>query len=165
MRRRKVRRVAVRLARGRGGREPLPGARAAEKLARRDRKEQVRGLVKGLVLVGDLEADRAAVKVARRDPEERGLDLAGDMSLGRQVEEALVELVELVEGFPAVHSPLRSRLLRAERELALEAEAAAVEWAFPAWWRAWPAAAREDMGLEMVASRRARRRFTEFSAR
>lgn len=77
MRRRKVRRVAVRLARGRGGREPLPGARAAEKLARQERKEQGRGLVEGLVLVGD-------------------------MYSGRQVEEALV-LVE--DPLPGGHYP------------------------------------------------------------
>ena len=163
MLRRKVRRVAVRLARGRGGREPLPGARAAEKLARPGRKEQERGLVEGLVLAGDLEADRAAEKLAPQAPQEQapaaGLDLAGDMYSGRQMEEALVER------FPAAHCPLKSKPLRAERKLAVEAEAAAVEWAFPASWRALPAAAREDMGLEMVASRRARRRFTEFSAR
>lgn len=106
MRRRKVRRVAVRLARGRGGREPLPGARAAEKLARQDGKEQGRGLVKGLVLAGDLEADRATEKLAPQAPQEQGpaagLDLAGDMYSGRQVEEALV-LVE--DPLPGGHYP------------------------------------------------------------
>lgn len=125
---RKVRRVAVRLARGRGGREPLPGARAAKRLARPGRKEQERGLVEGLVLAGDLEADRAAEKLPRQNPQAQepglaaGLDLAGDMYSGRQVEEALVER------FPAAHCPLKSKPLRAERELAVGAE---VEWAFP----------------------------------